>query len=272
MSIKPTIAKGTRDYSSKDLAKRDYLQKVLRESFEIFAFSPIQTPSFEKTETLVGKYGEHGDRLIFKILNSGDKLKKADVESFKDGDIRKFSNSISEKALRYDLTVPLARYVSQHRNEINFPFRRYQMQNVWRADRPQKGRFQEFLQCDVDVVGSRSILQEIEIILMCEHIFTKLNLKNISVKINHRKILEGIALLIDAEDKILKFTSSLDKLDKIGVDGVLNELKIGGFSKKSIDSLKPFLEISGDSKSKIDFLSKKLNEIKVAKTGIGELS
>ncbi len=271
MSVKPSISKGTRDYLPSDLAKRNYLQKVLRETFEVFGFLPIQTPSFEKTETLVGKYGEDGDRLIFKILNSGDKLKKANVESFKDGDIRKFSNSISEKALRYDLTVPLARYVSQHRNEINFPFRRYQIQNVWRADRPQKGRFQEFLQCDVDVLGSRSILQEVEIILMCEHIFSKLNLKNISIKINHRKILEGIASLIGVEDKLLKFTSSLDKLNKIGIKGVLNELKTDGFSRESLDSLKSFLEKSGDFKSKIDFLSDKLNEVEVAKGGIIEL-
>ena len=271
MSVKPSISKGTRDYLPSDLAKRNYLQKVLRETFEVFGFLPIQTPSFEKTETLVGKYGEDGDRLIFKILNSGDKLKKANVESFKDGDIRKFSNSISEKALRYDLTVPLARYVSQHRNEINFPFRRYQIQNVWRADRPQKGRFQEFLQCDVDVLGSRSILQEVEIILMCEHIFSKLNLKNISIKINHRKILEGIASLIGVEDKLLKFTSSLDKLNKIGIKGVLNELKTDGFSRESLDSLKSFLEKSGDFKSKIDFLSDKLNEVEVAKEGIIEL-
>ncbi|MEE3034590.1 MAG: histidine--tRNA ligase [Bacteroidota bacterium] len=271
MSVKPSISKGTRDYLPSDLAKRNYLQKVLRETFEVFGFLPIQTPSFEKTETLVGKYGEDGDRLIFKILNSGDKLKKANVESFKDGDIRKFSNSISEKALRYDLTVPLARYVSQHRNEINFPFRRYQIQNVWRADRPQKGRFQEFLQCDVDVLGSRSILQEVEIILMCEHIFSKLNLKNISIKINHRKILEGIASLIGVEDKLLKFTSSLDKLNKIGIKGVLNELKTDGFSRESLDSLKSFLEKSGDFKSKMDFLSDKLNEVEVAKEGIIEL-
>ena len=201
MSLKPSISKGTKDYLPNDLGKRNYLKKILRETFEIFGFLPIETPSFERIETLTGKYGENGDRLIFKILNSGDKLKKADIKSFVDKDLGKFSNSLSEKALRYDLTVPLARFVSQHRNEINFPFRRYQMQNVWRADRPQRGRFQEFLQCDVDILGNRSILQEVEIILMCEYIFNKLNLKNISVNINHRKILEGIAILIGSKDK-----------------------------------------------------------------------
>ena len=148
MSLKPSISKGTKDYLPDDLGKRNYLKKILRETFEVFGFLPIETPSFERSETLIGKYGEDGDRLIFKILNSGDKLKKADIESFNEEDMSRFSNSLSEKALRYDLTVPLARFVSQHRNEISFPFRRYQMQNVWRADRPQKGRFQEFLQCD----------------------------------------------------------------------------------------------------------------------------
>lgn len=272
MSLKPSISKGTKDYLPNDLGKRNYLKKILRETFETFGFVPIETPSFERIETLTGKYGENGDRLIFKILNSGDKLKKADIKSFVDKDLGKFSNSLSEKALRYDLTVPLARFVSQHRNEINFPFRRYQMQNVWRADRPQRGRFQEFLQCDVDILGNRSILQEVEIILMCEYIFSKLNLKNISVNINHRKILEGIAILIGAKDKFSLLTSSLDKLKKIGKNGVIKDLKTHGFIKKSIDSLIPFLEIKGDFKSKIDFLSTKLKEIEVANQGLIELS
>jgi len=272
MSLKPSISKGTKDYLPNDLGKRNYLKKILRQTFEIFGFLPIETPSFERIETLTGKYGENGDRLIFKILNSGDKLKKADIKSFVDKDLGKFSNSLSEKALRYDLTVPLARFVSQHRNEINFPFRRYQMQNVWRADRPQRGRFQEFLQCDVDILGNRSILQEVEIILMCEYIFSKLNLKNISVNINHRKILEGIAILIGAKDKFSLLTSSLDKLEKIGKNGVIKDLKTHGFIKKSIDSLIPFLEIKGDFKSKIDFLSTKLKEIEVANQGLIELS
>ena len=271
MSLKPSIPKGTKDYLPDNLHKRNYLKKILRETFEIFGFLPIETPSFERNETLIGKYGEHGDRLIFKILNSGDKLKKADIKSLEKEDVIRFSNSLSEKALRYDLTVPLARFVSQHRNEISFPFRRYQMQNVWRADRPQKGRFQEFLQCDVDIVGSKSILQEVEIILMCENIFSRLNLKNISVNLNHRKILEGVAIFIGVKDKFLKLTSSLDKLDKIGMDGVINELENQEFSKRSIDLLIPFLDIKGSFKSKIDFLSRKLKDIEVAKEGLDDL-
>ena len=271
MSLKPSIPKGTKDYLPDNLYKRNYLKKILRETFEIFGFLPIETPSFERNETLIGKYGEHGDRLIFKILNSGDKLKKADIKSLEKEDVIRFSNSLSEKALRYDLTVPLARFVSQHRNEISFPFRRYQMQNVWRADRPQKGRFQEFLQCDVDIVGSKSILQEVEIILMCENIFSRLNLKNISVNLNHRKILEGVAILIGVKDKFLKLTSSLDKLDKIGMDGVINELENQEFSKRSIDLLIPFLDNKGSFKSKIDFLSRKLKDIEVAKEGLDDL-
>ncbi len=271
MSLKPSIPKGTKDYLPDNLHKRNYLKKILRETFEIFGFLPIETPSFERNETLIGKYGEHGDRLIFKILNSGDKLKKADIKSLEKEDVIRFSNSLSEKALRYDLTVPLARFVSQHRNEISFPFRRYQMQNVWRADRPQKGRFQEFLQCDVDIVGSKSILQEVEIILMCENIFSRLNLKNISVNLNHRKILEGVAIFIGVKDKFLKLTSSLDKLDKIGMDGVINELENQEFSKRSIDLLIPFLDNKGSFKSKIDFLSRKLKDIEVAKEGLDDL-
>ena len=271
MSLKPSIPKGTKDYLPDNLYKRNYLKKILRETFEIFGFLPIETPSFERNETLIGKYGEHGDRLIFKILNSGDKLKKADIKSLEKEDVIRFSNSLSEKALRYDLTVPLARFVSQHRNEISFPFRRYQMQNVWRADRPQKGRFQEFLQCDVDIVGSKSILQEVEIILMCENIFSRLNLKNISVNLNHRKILEGVAIFIGVKDKFLKLTSSLDKLDKIGMDGVINELENQEFSKRSIDLLIPFLDNKGSFKSKIDFLSRKLKDIEVAKEGLDDL-
>ena len=271
MSLKPSIPKGTKDYLPDNLHKRNYLKKILRETFEIFGFLPIETPSFERNETLIGKYGEHGDRLIFKILNSGDKLKKADIKSLEKEDVIRFSNSLSEKALRYDLTVPLARFVSQHRNEISFPFRRYQMQNVWRADRPQKGRFQEFLQCDVDIVGSKSILQEVEIILMCENIFSRLNLKNISVNLNHRKILEGVAIFIGVKDKFLKLTSSLDKLDKIGMDGVINELENQEFSKRSIDLLIPFLDNKGSFKSKIDFLSRKLKDIEVAREGLDDL-
>ncbi len=271
MSLKPSIPKGTKDYLPDNLYKRNYLKKNLRETFEIFGFLPIETPSFERNETLTGKYGEDGDRLIFRILNSGDKLKKADIKSLEREDLIRFSNSLSEKALRYDLTVPLARFVSQHRNEISFPFRRYQMQNVWRADRPQKGRFQEFLQCDVDIVGGKSILQEVEIILMCENIFSRLNLKNISVNLNHRKILEGVAILIGVNDKFLKLTSSLDKLDKIGMDGVINELENQEFSKRSIDLLIPFLDIKGSFKSKIDFLSRKLKDIEVAKEGLDDL-
>src|SRR5690606_7169272 len=217
---KPSIPKGTRDFSPAEVARRQYLISVIRKHFEVFGFAPIETPSFENYQTLMGKYGEEGDRLIFKILNSGDFLSKAPSDLLSSADSQKLTPHISDKALRYDLTVPFARYVVQHQNDIVFPFKRYQIQPVWRADRPQKGRFREFYQCDADVVGSDSLWQEVELIQLYDAVFTELGLKNTAIKINNRKILSGIASVIGAQDKLIDFTVALDKLDKIGAQGV----------------------------------------------------
>ena len=224
MPIKPITPKGTRDFSSTEVVRRTYLRQLLQEAFETFGFQPIETPSFEKLETLTGVYGEEGDRLVFKILNSGEKVKKADLEALTQGDFKKFVHSLSEKALRYDLTVPFARYVAQHQNEILFPFRRYQIQPVWRADRPQYGRFQEFFQCDADIVGSRSLWQEIEMLSLYDNVFSKLKMEGVSLKINHRKILAGIAALLGAESKLTTFTVALDKLDKISAPAINSKI------------------------------------------------
>ena len=207
---------------------------AIQGSFEAFGFQPIETPSFENSDTLMGKYGEEGDRLIFKILNSGDYLRKVDEEFYSQKDSSKLTPRISEKALRYDLTVPFARYVVQHQNEITFPFKRYQIQPVWRADRPQKGRFREFFQCDADVVGSKSLWQEVEFVQLYDTVFTKLKLDGVTIKLNNRKVLSGIAEVIGAEDKLIDFTVALDKLDKIGEDGVKTEMLSKGISESAL--------------------------------------
>ncbi|MGB5361906.1 MAG: histidine--tRNA ligase [Aureibaculum sp.] len=245
MAQKPSIPKGTRDFSSTEVAKRNYIFDTIKRSFETFGFQPIETPSFENSETLMGKYGDEGDRLIFKILNSGDYLAKVDDKTLKNKDSNILTSKISEKALRYDLTVPFARYVVQHQNELEFPFKRYQMQPVWRADRPQKGRFREFYQCDADVVGSTSLWQEIEFVQLYDDVFSKLGLTNTIIKINNRKILSGIAEIIGAKDKLIDFTVALDKLDKIGKEGVVNEMLSKGISKNAIEKLNPLFDLSG---------------------------
>jgi histidyl-tRNA synthetase len=270
-SVKPSIPKGTRDFSSAVLAKRNYLKAQLITAFENFGFEPIETPSFERSESLLGKYGDEGDRLIFKILNSGDKVKNADLQALEKGELAKFSQSLSQKALRYDLTVPFARYVAQYQNDIQFPFRRYQMQNVWRADRPQHGRFQEFLQCDADVVGERSLWQEVEGVLLYDRVFSKLKLKEVKIHLNHRKILAGIAQCIGAESQLIDFTVALDKLSKIGVDGVANELQTKGFLADAIKRLEPFLSLKGDFESQLATVSEALKDIDIAQKGIEEL-
>ena len=228
MPIKPITPKGTRDFSSIEVGRRNYLKQLLQNAFETFGFQPIETPSFERLETLTGVYGEEGDRLVFKILNSGDKVKKADVEALANENTQQFIRSVSEKALRYDLTVPFARYVAQHQNELTFPFRRYQIQPVWRADRPQHGRFQEFYQCDADIVGSRSLWQEIEMLTLYDRVFSDLKMNGVTLKINHRKILAGIAGLLGEASELTSFTIALDKIDKIGKEGVLKELTSKG--------------------------------------------
>ena len=271
MSINPNTPKGTRDYSSEVLLKRNYLKKILQKAFESFAFEPLETPSFEKLTTLTGKYGDEGDRLIFKILNSGEKLKKADLNSFKENDLKKFSFSISEKALRYDLTVPLARYVAGNQNDLIFPFRRYQMQNVWRADRPQHGRFQEFYQCDADIVGVKSLLQEIEMISLFDRIFNDINLKEVSVKINHRKIIEGIVNLTESKNSLVDFTVAIDKLEKIGIEGVEKELISKGFSESDIDKIKDIIKLQGSPEIILGELEEALKDSNEGLEGINEL-
>ena len=224
MAQKPSTPKGTRDFNPEQVAKRNYIFETIKQSFERFGFQPIETPSFENSTTLLGKYGDEGDRLIFKILNSGDYLSKVDDVIYSKKDTGKLTPRISEKALRYDLTVPFARYVVQHQNEITFPFKRYQIQPVWRADRPQKGRFREFYQCDADVVGSMSLWQEVEFVQLYDTVFTALKLDGVVIKINNRKILSGIADVIGAKDKLIDFTVALDKLDKIGEEKVKEEM------------------------------------------------
>lgn len=251
MAIKPATSKGTRDFSSEELAKRTYIKNILQNAFECFGFSPIETPTFERLETLTGVYGEEGERLVFKILNSGEKIKKADTEALARGENQKFIHSVSEKALRYDLTVPFARFVAQHRNELTFPFRRYQIQPVWRADRPQHGRFQEFYQCDADIVGDRSLWQEVEVLSLYDRAFADLSLPGVVLKINHRKILAGIAGLLGAESRLVDFTLALDKIDKIGKEGVFKELSERGFEVDSLSVLDQLLALEGDTEHQL---------------------
>jgi histidyl-tRNA synthetase len=271
MAQKPSIPKGTRDFSSSEVARRNYIFSTIKSNFEKFGFQPIETPTFENSETLMGKYGEEGDRLIFKILNSGDYLDKIDESILVNKDTKKLTPKISEKALRYDLTVPFARYVVQHQNELEFPFKRYQIQPVWRADRPQKGRFREFYQCDADVVGSQSLWQEVEFVQLYDTVFTKLGVKGVTIKINNRKILSGIAEVIGASDKLIDFTVALDKLDKIGEEGVKNEMLEKGISNNAIDKVKPLFGLKGTISEKISQLSSLLSTSEVGKKGAEEL-
>ena len=271
MASKPSIPKGTRDFSPSEVAKRQYIIQIIKSNFEKFGFQPIETPSFENSDTLMGKYGEEGDRLIFKILNSGDYLAKANVTHLENKDSTKLTSSISEKALRYDLTVPFARYVVQHQNEIEFPFKRYQIQPVWRADRPQKGRFREFFQCDADVVGSKSLWQEVELVQLYDTVFTTLGLEGVTIKINNRKILSGIAEVIGASDKLIDFTVALDKLDKIGEDGVKKEMIEKGIEEDAIRKVQPLFKFTGSISEKIEKLSDLLSASNEGMKGVEEL-
>ena len=269
--MKPSIPKGTRDFSSTEVANRTYIINTMKTAFETFGFQPIETPSFENSTTLMGKYGEEGDRLIFKILNSGDYLKKADSNLLELKDSTRLTSQISEKALRYDLTVPFARYVVQHQNDITFPFKRYQIQPVWRADRPQKGRFREFFQCDADVVGSKSLLQEVDFIQLYDTVFTNLKLTGTTIKINNRKILAGIAEVIGVKDKLIDFTVALDKLDKIGATGVENEMLEKGISVEAIKKVSPLFELSGSNTDQLNVLDALLSGSEEGKKGVEEL-
>lgn len=272
MAQKPSIPKGTRDFSSQEVAKRQYIISTIKKHFEHFGFQPIETPSFENSETLMGKYGEEGDRLIFKILNSGDYLAKADETLLAEKNSTKLTAQISEKALRYDLTVPFARYVVQHQNELEFPFKRYQIQPVWRADRPQKGRFREFYQCDADVVGSKSLWQEVELIQLYDAVYADLGIEGVTIKINNRKILSGIAEVIGAADKLIDFTVALDKLDKIGEDGVKKEMIEKGIAEEAIAKIQPLFSFHGTFAEKIAQLSTMLASSEEGTKGVEELT
>jgi histidyl-tRNA synthetase len=271
MAQKPNIPKGTRDFNAVEVAKRNYIIDVIKHQFQNFGFQPIETPSFENSETLMGKYGDEGDRLIFKILNSGEFLKKLSDDELNSNSEAVFLPKISEKALRYDLTVPFARYVVQHQNEIEFPFKRYQIQPVWRADRPQKGRFREFFQCDADVVGSTSLWQEVELVQLYDAVFSSLKLEGVVIKINNRKILSGIAEVIGAQDKLIDFTVALDKLDKIGEQKVKDEMLSKGISPDGITKLQPLFGLKGDFSTQIQSLKSILSTSEIGLKGIEEL-
>ena len=271
MAQKPSIPKGTRDFSPSEVAKRNYIFDIVKKHFEVFGFQPIETPSFENSDTLLGKYGDEGDRLIFKILNSGDFISKVDDVTYSSKRSSSILPKISEKALRYDLTVPFARYVVMHQNEIDFPFKRYQIQPVWRADRPQKGRFREFFQCDADVVGSDSLLQEVELIQLYDAVFNELKLEGVKIKLNNRKILAGIAEVIGAKHLLVDFTVALDKLDKIGEEGVRKEMLEKGISEQSIEKLTPLFHLTGGSLVQLESLKLLLAHSEEGIKGVEEL-
>lgn len=267
---KPSIPKGTRDFSPLEVDRRQYIIETIKKQFRLFGFAPIETPSFENLSTLTGKYGEEGDRLIFKILNSGDYLAKADENFLSERNSQKLIPQISEKALRYDLTVPFARYVVQHQNEITFPFKRYQIQPVWRADRPQKGRFREFYQCDADVVGSHSLWQEVDLVSLYDSVFNELSLA-VEIHINNRKILSGLAEVANISDQLIDFTVALDKLDKIGEEAVKEEMRSKDISDEAIEILSPLFSMNGDYQTQFDQLKKILSTSEVGMKGIEEL-
>jgi len=270
MAQKPSIPKGTRDFSPIEMTRRNYIFNTIKSIFNLYGYLPIETPAMENLATLMGKYGEEGDRLLFKILNSGDFLTKADAEDLKDKKSNKVVSKISEKGLRYDLTVPFARYVVQHRNDITFPFKRYQIQPVWRADRPQKGRYREFFQCDVDVIGSRSLLNEVELIQIIDDIFNDLKLSYVT-KINNRKVLYGIAEYIGETEKFTAITVAIDKLDKIGIEKVKEELAIAEIDEKAIGQLEQILNFKGNNEEKINYLSGLLKDTETGKKGMEEV-
>lgn len=271
MAQKPSIPKGTRDFSPSEIAKRNYIFDTIKRNFQTFGFQPIETPSFENSETLLGKYGEEGDRLIFKILNSGDYLNKVDDAIYSTKDSATITPKITEKALRYDLTVPFARYVVMHQNELDFPFKRYQIQPVWRADRPQKGRFREFFQCDADVVGSDSLLQEVELIQLYDAVFSDLKLDGVIIKLNNRKILAGIAEVVGAKNLLIDFTVALDKLDKIGEYGVKKEMLSKGITEAAIEKAAPLFEPQGSNITQLERLDILLENSEEGKKGLKEL-
>ena len=270
MAQKPSIPKGTRDFSPEEMVKRNYIFDTIKQVFRLYGFQSIETPAMENLSTLMGKYGEEGDKLLFKILNSGDFLSKVNDNELAGKDSIKLTNQISEKGLRYDLTVPFARYVVQHRNEITFPFKRFQIQPVWRADRPQKGRYREFFQCDVDVIGSDSLLNEVELIQIVDDVFRRLNI-NVLLKLNNRKILSGIAETIGESDRIIDITVAIDKLDKIGLDNVNSELEEKGVSADAVSKLQPILKLSGTNEDKLNQIEQVIGGSETGRKGIDEV-
>ena len=270
MAQKPSIPKGTRDFGAAEMARRNYIFDTIRSVFRLYGFRPIETPAMENLSTLMGKYGEEGDKLLFKILNSGDWTRGVDPAMVEAGEAAKLTSKVSEKGLRYDLTVPFARFVVQHRAELQMPFKRYQIQPVWRADRPQKGRYREFYQCDADVVGSDSLLNEIELLNLVDEVFARLGIR-ITIKLNNRKVLAGIAEHIGAPDKLIDITTAIDKIDKIGMDAVCAELAERGLEPAAIEALKPILGISGTLDERLEALEKLLAGNDTGSLGVKEL-
>ena len=266
---KPSIPKGTRDFSPAEMAKRNYIFNTIKDVYALYGYQQIETPSMETLQTLMGKYGEEGDKLLFKILNSGDFIGKLPSEEFVSDNVLKLAAKICEKGLRYDLTVPFARYVVMHRDELQMPFKRYQIQPVWRADRPQKGRYREFYQCDADVVGSDSLLNEVELIQIIDTVFTKFGI-NVQIKVNNRKILAGIAEYIGQPDKIVDITVAIDKLDKIGVDAVNAEMLANGISEEAVSKLQPILTMSGTNKEKLETIAQTIATSEIGVKGVEE--
>jgi histidyl-tRNA synthetase len=268
---KPGIPKGTRDFNPIEMARRNYIFDTIKKHFKLYGFSAIETPSMENLSTLLGKYGEEGDKLLFKVLNSGDFLSKVREEELAEKNSNKLTSKISEKGLRYDLTVPFARFVVQHQNELTFPFKRYQIQPVWRADRPQKGRYREFYQCDADMIGSESLLNEVDLVQLIDDVFQDLKIR-VSIKLNNRKILSGIAELVGEADKIIDITVAIDKLDKIGVEGVNKEMEAKGVSLAAIEQLQPIINLSGSNTEKLAQLKEILSSTETGLKGVEEMS
>lgn len=270
MANKPAIPKGTRDFQPDEMARRNYIFDTIREACKLFGYRQIETPAMENLSTLMGKYGEEGDKLLFKVLNSGDFMKKVDEASLKERNLPRLTNEMCEKGLRYDLTVPFARFVVMHRNDLQMPFKRFQIQPVWRADRPQKGRYREFYQCDADVVGSPSLNNEIELVSLLDFVFRKLRIRTV-IKINNRKILAGIAEYIGQPDKLTDITVAIDKIDKIGLENVNEELREKGLSDDAVEKLKPILTLSGNNDEKIKILSEILKDSAEGSKGLEEM-
>ena len=270
MATKPSIPKGTRDFSPIEMSRRNYIFDTIRKAFHLFGFQQIETPAMENLSTLMGKYGEEGDKLLFKIQNSGDYFKGLTDEELLSRNATKLASKFCEKGLRYDLTVPFARYVVMHREELTFPFKRYQIQPVWRADRPQKGRYREFYQCDADIIGNNSLINEVELIQLIDYVFEKLNIR-VAIKLNNRKVLAGIADVIGEPEKIIDITVAIDKIDKIGLDGVIAELKSKEISDESIEKLLPILKAQGNNEEKMAILAQTLSGNAIGEKGVEEL-